>query len=144
MSHASVVMVRCPTTGRELSTGVEMDTATFERLPDIHSRITGHSLANQMSALLCGSRLVNARSLARQSSSVCSNARLAVHQQSKCGERLGRLGGASLLPEESNVQDPKQTSGRYGCRGGATNGLVSTARLFFVRQLSSLSSAARL
>jgi hypothetical protein len=39
MSHASVVMVRCPTTGRELSTGVEMDTATFERLPDIHSRI---------------------------------------------------------------------------------------------------------
>jgi hypothetical protein len=38
MSHAGV-MVRCPTTGRELSTGVEMDTATFERLPDIHSRI---------------------------------------------------------------------------------------------------------
>jgi hypothetical protein len=34
--------------------------------------------------------------------------------------------------------------GRYGCRGGATNGLVSTARLFFVRQLSNLSSAARL
>ena len=39
MSHASVVMVRCPTTGRELSTGVEMDAATFERLPDIHSQI---------------------------------------------------------------------------------------------------------
>jgi hypothetical protein len=34
--------------------------------------------------------------------------------------------------------------GRYGWRVGATNGLVSTARLFFVRQLSSLSSAARL
>ena len=39
MSHASVVMVSCPTTGRELSTGVEMDAATFERLPDIHSQI---------------------------------------------------------------------------------------------------------
>src|SRR5262245_66247287 len=35
-------------------------------------------------------------------------------------------------------------NGRYGCRGGATNGLVSTARLFFVRHLSNLSSAARL
>src|SRR5512144_2573020 len=34
--------------------------------------------------------------------------------------------------------------GRYGCLGGATNGLVSNARLFFARQLSSLSSAARL
>jgi hypothetical protein len=56
MSHAGV-MVRCPTTGRELSTGVEMDTATFERLPDIHSRI-------QVSALPCGSQLVNSRSLA--------------------------------------------------------------------------------
>jgi hypothetical protein len=40
MSHASVVMVRCPTTGRELSTGVEMDAATFGRLPDIRSPIT--------------------------------------------------------------------------------------------------------
>ena len=39
MSHANVVMVRCPTTGRELSTGVEMDAATFEQLPDIHSLI---------------------------------------------------------------------------------------------------------
>ena len=38
MSHSSVVMVRCPATGRELSTGVEMDAATFERLPDIHSQ----------------------------------------------------------------------------------------------------------
>jgi hypothetical protein len=39
MSHASVVMVRCPTTGRELSTGIEMDAATFEQLPDIRSQI---------------------------------------------------------------------------------------------------------
>jgi hypothetical protein len=39
MSHATVVMVRCPTTGRELSTGVEMDAGTFERLPDIRSQI---------------------------------------------------------------------------------------------------------
>jgi hypothetical protein len=39
MLRASVVMVRCPTTGRELSTGVEMDAATFERLPDIRSQI---------------------------------------------------------------------------------------------------------
>jgi hypothetical protein len=39
MSHATVVMVRCPTTGRELSTGLEMDAATFERLPDIRSQI---------------------------------------------------------------------------------------------------------
>jgi hypothetical protein len=38
MIHTSVVMVRCPATGRELSTG-EMDAATFERLPDIRSRI---------------------------------------------------------------------------------------------------------
>ena len=39
MSHASVVMVRCPTTGRELSRGVEMDASTFERLPDIRSEL---------------------------------------------------------------------------------------------------------
>jgi hypothetical protein len=39
MSHATVVMVRCPTTGRELSTGVEMEAATFEQLPDIRSTI---------------------------------------------------------------------------------------------------------
>jgi len=39
MSYASIVMVKCPTTGREISTGVEMDAATFERLPDIHSHI---------------------------------------------------------------------------------------------------------
>lgn len=40
MNHASVVLVRCPSTGRELSAGVEMDTATFERLSDIHSLIS--------------------------------------------------------------------------------------------------------
>ena len=45
MSHASIVMVRCPTTGEELSTGVEMDAATFERLPDVHS---------QMKCAICG------------------------------------------------------------------------------------------
>ena len=39
MIHTSVVMVRCPATGRELSTGVEMDAETFERLPDIRSRM---------------------------------------------------------------------------------------------------------
>jgi hypothetical protein len=72
MVHASVVMVRCPTMGHELSTGVEMDTATFERLPDIHS---------QMKCPVCGldQQLVNARSLARQSSSVPPDASLAVH-----------------------------------------------------------------
>ena len=40
MRHVSVVMVRCPTTGRELSTGIEMVAATFEQLPDIRSKIT--------------------------------------------------------------------------------------------------------
>ena len=35
----SIVMVRRPTTGRELSTGVEMDVATFEQLPDIRSQL---------------------------------------------------------------------------------------------------------
>jgi hypothetical protein len=39
MIHTSVVMVRCPATGRELSTGVEMDAETFERLPHIRSRM---------------------------------------------------------------------------------------------------------
>jgi hypothetical protein len=32
-------MVRCPATGRELSTGIEMDAATFEQLPEIRARI---------------------------------------------------------------------------------------------------------
>ena len=39
MIYTGVVMVRCPATGRELSTGVEMDAVTFERLADIRSRI---------------------------------------------------------------------------------------------------------
>ena len=39
MRHVSVVMVRCPNTGRELSTGVEMDEATFEQLSDIRSEM---------------------------------------------------------------------------------------------------------
>ena len=72
MSHASVVMVRCPTTGRELSTGVEMDAATLNAFR--------HSLADQVSPLPFGSYLVNARSLARQSSSFYPRAPLAVHQ----------------------------------------------------------------
>ena len=38
MRHVSVMMVRCPTTGHELSTGVEMDETTFEQLSSI---ITG-------------------------------------------------------------------------------------------------------
>ena len=44
----SIVMVRCPNTGRELSTGIEMDAATFEKLPDIRSQMRcpacGHDL----------------------------------------------------------------------------------------------------
>lgn len=40
MRHVSVVMVRCPNTGRELSAGIEMDAATFEQLPDIRSQIS--------------------------------------------------------------------------------------------------------
>ena len=39
MTRFSIVMVRCPATGRDLSTGVEMDAATFERLPEIRSRL---------------------------------------------------------------------------------------------------------
>jgi hypothetical protein len=39
MSHASIVMVQCPATGRELSTGLEMDADTFKRLPDIRSQL---------------------------------------------------------------------------------------------------------
>ena len=54
MGHASVVMVRCPTMGHEGSTGVEMDTATFEHLPDIHSQM-------KCPVLWFGSRLINAR-----------------------------------------------------------------------------------
>jgi hypothetical protein len=39
MTPISIVMVRCPATGRELSTGIEMDAATFERLPEIRAQI---------------------------------------------------------------------------------------------------------
>lgn len=39
MNRASILMVRCPTTGCELSTGVEMDAATFATLPDIRAHI---------------------------------------------------------------------------------------------------------
>ena len=40
MRQVSVVMVKCPNTGRALSTGIATDAATFERLPDIRSQIT--------------------------------------------------------------------------------------------------------
>jgi hypothetical protein len=39
MHRASILMVRCPKTGHELSTGVEMAAATFAQLPDIASRV---------------------------------------------------------------------------------------------------------
>ena len=39
MNHVSVLLFRCPTQGAELSTGIEMDAATFEQLPDIRSQI---------------------------------------------------------------------------------------------------------
>ena len=72
MSHASVVMVRCPTTGRELSTGVEMDAATFEQLPDIHSL---------MKCPVCGldHTWSTREALVRQSCSFRPSAPLAVH-----------------------------------------------------------------
>ena len=60
MSYGSIVMVRCPTTEENFQP-VEMDAATFERLPDIHSQV-------KCPFLPLGSQLVNARSLARQSS----------------------------------------------------------------------------
>jgi hypothetical protein len=37
--RAIVVMVRCHNTGRELSTGIEMDASTFSHLPDIRSNM---------------------------------------------------------------------------------------------------------
>jgi hypothetical protein len=40
MRQISILMVRCPDTGAELSTGIEMDAATFERLPEIQSQMT--------------------------------------------------------------------------------------------------------
>jgi hypothetical protein len=40
MRQVSVVMVKCPNTGRPLSTGIATDAATFERLPEIRSQMT--------------------------------------------------------------------------------------------------------
>ena len=34
MHRASILMVRCPNTGHELSTGIEMDAGTFVQLPE--------------------------------------------------------------------------------------------------------------
>lgn len=39
LTRVSVVMVRCPATGKGLSTGVEMDSGSFERLPLISAFI---------------------------------------------------------------------------------------------------------
>jgi predicted RNA-binding Zn-ribbon protein involved in translation (DUF1610 family) len=39
MHRASIVLFQCPNTGRELSTGIEMDPETFHRLPDIPSHL---------------------------------------------------------------------------------------------------------
>jgi len=39
MRSLNVVMVKCPNTGRELSTGIEMDAATFKGLLDIRSQL---------------------------------------------------------------------------------------------------------
>jgi hypothetical protein len=35
-----VVMIRCPNTGRDISTGIDTDQASFDRFPDVlsHSR----------------------------------------------------------------------------------------------------------
>ena len=34
-----VMMIRCPQTGREIPTGIEMDTAEFQRAPVFFSRV---------------------------------------------------------------------------------------------------------
>lgn len=39
MNQVSILMVKCPSTGCELSTGIEMDAATFAGLPDIRSHV---------------------------------------------------------------------------------------------------------
>ena len=39
MRQVGVVMVKCPKTARELSTGIEMVAATFEQLPEIRAQI---------------------------------------------------------------------------------------------------------
>ena len=58
-----------PSTGRELSTGIEMDAATF-----------GHSLPNKVPCLRPRSCLVDARSLAWEPSSFSPRAPLVVYQ----------------------------------------------------------------
>ncbi len=35
----SVIMIRCPDTGQDISTGIDTDTRTFRRLPRVGSRI---------------------------------------------------------------------------------------------------------
>jgi hypothetical protein len=39
MKQVSIATVRCPNTGRELSTGIEMDAPTFEKLTNIRSQM---------------------------------------------------------------------------------------------------------
>jgi len=34
-----VIMIRCPQTGREIPTGIEMDTAEFQHAPVFFSRV---------------------------------------------------------------------------------------------------------
>jgi hypothetical protein len=34
-----VVMIRCPASGRDVSTGIEVDAATFDALPNVSSRM---------------------------------------------------------------------------------------------------------
>ena len=63
--------------------------------------------------------------------------------RSAAAQRGGNWDGPTLSASYGSRYWVTDYGGRYGCRGGATNGLVSNARLFFVRQLSSLSSAAR-
>jgi len=39
ISPTKALMFRCPDTERELSTGIEMDAATFEQISDVRSQI---------------------------------------------------------------------------------------------------------
>ena len=70
MRHASVVMVRCPTWDTNFQRALKW---TLQPTP------SRHSLSDEVSRVWFGSQLVNARSLARQSSSVPPDASLAVH-----------------------------------------------------------------
>jgi hypothetical protein len=92
-------MVRCPNTGKELSTDVEMDAATFEQLPHLRgshqvSRLRG---SHQVSRLRCGPLLVNKRGMAWQSTSHASRASMADDQQSQRRERLNSWPGLRSL-----------------------------------------------